>query len=230
MFKTTKTGTATLETIYISLQYQKVTRETIDLAKFAVPVQQSVPRPRVKYSTRKHTTPMKELAAFLHEIEIEVLEYGQEKAWHTTQIKDHILSKLAGPSTILHKSVKHNKWSIGVLRTRYNKGQLYDTQPKPYLLSLRYNDDGYILLKGSRMTYASFDDCYEQCLEYKIADPRFIEEDKLNLIRLRINDGDEQWKGWTVAPKNYIEERCEAAKKKSLFNCLRFPKGLERTS
>lgn len=123
----------------------------------------------------------------------------------------------------LRKRFKDHKETINHLRTLYNRRQLYAAQPSVYLLSLRYNEDGIVTVDGrSWYTYLYFIEAYKRCIAFKIADPRFIEPDKIIALRNRINSDDPNWADWQIPDQEWID-KFERKIDKSAYNSVYFP-------
>jgi hypothetical protein len=72
-----------------------------------------------------------------------------------------------------------------------------------------------------------FIECYKRCIEYKIADPRFIEPQHITEIRNRINSGDESWLSWSVPPDDWIKAFTTRIGREP-YNSVYFPLGWTR--
>lgn len=150
--------------------------------------------------------------------------YDKQKT--DAQIQYEFLNKY--PHYELKRRFKQKKQTINYLRTLYNRRQLYAAQEQVNILSFRYNEEGIITVDGrSWFRYLQFIQAYKRCLEYKIADPRFIEPEKIIALRNRINSGDVNWEGWTIPSAKWIKE-FETAIGKPAFDSVYFPAGWKR--
>lgn len=124
----------------------------------------------------------------------------------------------------LKQRFKSYKETIGNYRSKYNRRMLYSTQGPVYLLSLDYNDAGYIVIDGKQYyKHLTFKQAYERCLEFKIADPRFILPDKIELLRDRKNSDDISWSDWSVPPESFIKQLQTKLRVDNLYNSIQFP-------
>ncbi len=74
--------------------------------------------------------------------------------------------------------------SIGSYRSKYRKGNLYNQQIKPYLISLRYDRKSQpVRDRKKKFFYLSLDDIRRLCLDNFIADPRFFTNEELGKIK-----------------------------------------------
>lgn len=142
------------------------------------------------------------------------------------KMKFEFLSKYRSWS--LKKHFKSGMLTIGLFRTRYNKNKLFAAQEPVYLLSFCYNDDGRIVYNGAQYyQYLSFRECYQRCIEFKIADPRFITYEEIVQIRNRINSEDKEWSGWRV-PTDTILTELSAKIGRELYDSVSFLPHLTR--
>lgn len=141
------------------------------------------------------------------------------------EIQYELLSQFT--SRRLRHRFKTYKETINHLRTQYNRRDLYAAQEPHYLLSLRYDDSGIITVDGRGYKYLYFIEAYKRCIEYKIADPRFIEPEKIEELRNRINSSDPLWNGWVVPDAEWIK-RFEHKIQQPAYNSVHFPIGWTR--
>lgn len=168
----------------------------------------------------------------------EFLAY-QRKALTNEQIQRTFLMKYKRNRTIRYRFETY-RFTVGMFRNQYNKQLLYASQPAPYLLSFQYDETGYIVVGGNQAnTYMSFEDCYQRCVELKVADPRFVPPELIVEIRNRQtelltlpsneqpNDGI-NWLEWIAPNEDLIKRLCTKLKLKELYNSVRFPRGWTR--
>lgn len=142
------------------------------------------------------------------------------------RLKYDFLSSPHGNNYTLKQRFRKHKESIGGYRTQYNKRTLYVTQKPVLLLSFAYSPEGRIISRGNTFyDYLSFHQCYEKCLEYKVADPRFVAYNKIVAIRNAINNGDTEWADWTAPTDQEFKTLCSLLGVQELFNCISFPHG-----
>lgn len=123
----------------------------------------------------------------------------------------------------LRNRFKTYKETIGNLRSRYHRRTLYSLQEPVYLLSFSYDENGTIVVDGRQFyKFLTFKQAYERCLEFKIADPRFIEPDKIVLLRDRQNSSDSTWSDWSVPPDSFIAS-LEKKIGMQLYDSIQFP-------
>jgi hypothetical protein len=128
----------------------------------------------------------------------------------------------------LKQQFKNHKLTIGMFRTRFNKGILHANQEPNYLLSICYDEFSHPVAGGMRQyQYLSFEEVYQKCVEYKIADPRFVPLGLIKRIKDKQNSGDPDWLEWRAPPLNWIE-RFEKKIGKTAYNSLKFPRGWTR--
>lgn len=129
----------------------------------------------------------------------------------------------------LRYQFKTYRATVGMFRKRFNKGILYSAQPPPYLMSFSYDESGYITVGGNRANqYMMFYDCYARCINYRIADPRFVEYDLIVEIRNRQNEGVEEWLDWIVPNDDMIKRLCTKLGVNDLYNSVKFLMGWTR--
>lgn len=127
------------------------------------------------------------------------------KAKTADEIKFEFLTAFKHHYTI-KKRFKSFKESIGNLQTKYNRRDLYTNQNLVYLLSFRYDRFGYITVNGRLcFTLLTFQEAYRRCLDFKVADPRFVPPELIDKLRERKNSADPNWADWTVPPIKWIE-------------------------
>lgn len=145
------------------------------------------------------------------------------------RLKYDFLASPHGNNYTLKQRFQKHKESIGGYRTQYNKRNLYVRQNPILLLSFPYSTNQRILASArSDYDYLSFHQCYERCLEFKIADPRFVEYTKIVAIRNAINNGDPQWAEWTAPTDKEIQTLCSLIGVDDLYNSISFLKGYRR--
>jgi len=129
----------------------------------------------------------------------------------------------------LKKRFKQYKESIGTIRGRYNKQELFSAQLPVILVSFCYNEEGRIVANGvSYYQYLSFRECKSKCIEYKVADPRFFSHDQIHEIRSRINSGNEEWLQWRVPTDTQIAELERNIGIDCIYDSIRFLPHLTR--
>lgn len=142
-------------------------------------------------------------------------------------IKFEFLSKYKSWS--LKKHFKSGMLTIGLFRTRYNKNKLFASQDPVYLLSFCYNSEGRIVFNGTHYyQYLSFRECYQRCIEFKIADPRFITYEEIVQIRNRINSDDPEWKDWRVPTDTILTELAAKIPAPEIYDSVSFLPHLTR--
>ena len=142
------------------------------------------------------------------------------------QLKYAFLSSPHGNNYSLKQRFQKHKESIGGYRTQYNKRTLYVQQKPVLLLSFCYSLEGRIISRGNNnYDYLSFHQCYQKCIEYKVADPRFVEYSKIVAIRNAINNDDTEWADWTAPTDTEIKTLCSLLGLTELYNSISFPHG-----
>lgn len=145
------------------------------------------------------------------------------------RLKYDFLASPHGNNYTLKQRFQKHKESIGGYRTQYNKRTLYVRQNPVYLLSFCYSTNQRIIASArSDYDYLSFHQCYERCVEYKVADPRFVEYKKIVAIRNAINNGDPEWAEWTAPSDKDIQSLCTQIGVDDLYNCVQFLPGYKR--
>lgn len=187
------------------------------------------PPPANKPKGRKYT-PVDRVTygPFLEELfyNNEIAAYDRE-AKTNTELKTIFLIDQKN-NYILKNRFKRYKETIGNLRSKYNRRMLYSQQEPVYLISNPYDTFGYIVLNGKQYyTHISFQEVYRQCLDLKIADPRFIPPDLIEKLRDRKNSEDPQWQDWSVPPAKWIKS-FERTIGMEAYNSVRFPQGYTR--
>lgn len=72
-------------------------------------------------------------------------------------------------------AITSGKISIGMYRNKHRIARLYDTQVKPYLISLKYCAQKYPCREKTKAVIPlTLDEIRELCMNSKIADPRFF--------------------------------------------------------
>jgi hypothetical protein len=98
------------------------------------------------------------------------------------------------------------KLSIGMYRNKFRNGRLYDTQIKPYLLSLKYCSQKYPCREKTRAVVPlTLDEIRELCMQYKIADPRFFTPKEIADIKAYADKTGER-NLWGIPAKSQWEE------------------------
>ena len=151
------------------------------------------------------------------------LEYYLTQARTTRELKYRFLLDHKG-NYQLKSRFKSYKYTIGTFRGKYNRRELYSDQQPVYMLSFDYNDFGYIVIDGRQYyKHLTFKQAYERCLEYKIADPRFILPDKIVMLRDRKNSADISWSDWSVPPESFIKQFQSKVGLDALYDTIKFP-------
>lgn len=120
------------------------------------------------------------------------------------------------------------KETIGNLRNKYNTRRLYAAQEPVYLVSFQYDEYGIIVIDGKRYyEYLSFEQAYERCIQFKVADPRFIPYGLIVRIRNRINSNDPEFTQWSVPTDKWIKS-FENKIGMPAYNSVHFPAGWQR--
>ena len=141
-------------------------------------------------------------------------------------LKYDFLSSPYGNNYTLKQRFRNHKESIGGYRTKYNKRTLSVSQKPVLLLSFAYSPEGRIVSRSNLYyDYLSFHQCYEKCIEYKVADPRFVTYNKIVAIRNAINNGDTEWEDWTAPTDIELKTLCSLLGVEELYNCVSFPSG-----
>lgn len=145
-----------------------------------------------------------------------------------TEIKAWILSKYYNVKTII-KNFKLYRYTVGTFRTKYNTSQLTQHQETPILISLAYDDEGYPLVGAYRGRYwpyyIHFEECYHRCAMLKIADPRFVEYEKIVEIRNRLVQQDPDWIDWIVPTDDQLKKIATSLgvrKVENIYNSVKF--------
>jgi hypothetical protein len=98
------------------------------------------------------------------------------------------------------------KLSIGMYRNKFRNGRLYDTQIKPYLISLKYCAQKYPCREKTRAVVPlTLDEIRELCMQYKIADPRFFTPKEIADIKAYADKTGER-NLWGIPAKSQWEE------------------------
>lgn len=81
--------------------------------------------------------------------------------------------------------ITSGKVSIGMYRNKCRQAKLYDTQPKPILMPLKYCAQKYPCKEKTKAVIAlTLDQIREMCMSYKIADPRFFSPKEIADIKV----------------------------------------------
>jgi len=160
----------------------------------------------------------------------EILAY-QGKALTDDKIKNEILLRYKH-NRILIRKMKNYSLTVGMCRIKYNNGCLRSSQEPTFLLSFRYDENGYIILGGNhgiyRLHYMHFMDCYARCVSFRVADPRFVPYEYIVEIRNRQIQGEREWLDWVVPTDQQIKETATKCKVKELYNSVDFYQGYTR--
>ena len=145
-----------------------------------------------------------------------------------TEIKAWVLSRYYNVKTIL-RNFKLYRYTIGTFRTQYNESRLTQGQETPLLISLSYDDEGYPLVGAYRgrswKYYIHFEECYHRCAMLKIADPRFVEYEKIVEIRNRLVQQDPEWQDWIVPTDDQLKKiaaSLRVRKIENIYNSIKF--------
>lgn len=158
----------------------------------------------------------------------------QDDKMTDTHIKAWILEKYGGIRTV-YKNVKNYNYTVGLFRGWYNKSELTTNQPTPILISLSYDTDGYPIVGAYRgrswKHYLYFEEAYHKCAMLKIADPRFVEYEKIVEIRNRLVQKDPDWEDWYVPTEDQLKDIARSLgvrKIENIYNSISFPPGYTR--
>jgi hypothetical protein len=201
-----------------------ITSKEIKLTTFVVP--KPIPRnSKREYQSRNRETYAKWLYKVFYDNE--VFAY-QKKAKTNDQIQTRLLEENKHNS-LLRKRFKQYKYTIGTFRRRYNQGVLYSAQPATFILSLQYDEHNYVVVGGnSPRTYMTFEDCYDRCMEFKVADPRFVPYEYIVAVRNKQIQNQEEWLKWVVPTDDDIKKFCTECKIKEIYNSVNFLSGWKR--
>lgn len=164
----------------------------------------------------------------------ELLAY-QKKALTNIELQRELLSRFPSNMSLRYR-FKSYKATIGTYRKRFNEMKLYSAQPEPFLASFQYDEVGYIVMGGIyQTTYLMFEECYQRCVDLKIADPRFVPPEYITELRNRKIEQlttkkytGTNWLEWIVPDEDTIKGLKIRLKLKELYNSVRFPKGCTR--
>jgi len=213
----------------------KITSFEVELSKSLPPIETNTkvtkykPPREVKTKGRKYEAKDRQVyGPFLEDLfyKNELLAY-EKKAKTNAQLKYEFLDKYKR-NYQLRNRFKNYKETIGNLRSKYNRRTLYSQQAPVYIISLQYNEINNIVVDGNRYyQLLSFEEAYERCLEFKVADPRFVPPEYIEKIRDRQNSEDPLWRDWSVPSARWIRSfenkiGCEA------YNSVYFPVGWTR--
>jgi hypothetical protein len=118
--------------------------------------------------------------------------------------------------------IKNHHTPIGLFRNRYMARKLFSNQAIPLFVSLRYDDQGYIVQSANANRYMSFHECRALCEDKHIADPRFFTFEEIQAIAIANNKTQNEWYYPDAEEWNYIKTQL----KRNPYNSLRFPDGL----
>lgn len=145
------------------------------------------------------------------------------------EIKRLLINKLTDRATIVDGQFKKYKYSISTERNKYNRGNLYSSQPATFLMSLPYSDDAYPIIGGHNnhfyTKYIYFEEVVERCKQFKIADPRFFEYEIIVEIRNRQIQGEAEWLQWAVPNDQQLRNLHQTFIVKDLYNIVQFAPG-----
>jgi len=190
----------------------------------------TIPKARQRNSGRKYES-LNRIAFGKHWHRVleenERLAYDR-KAKDNAQLQREFLQ--AYPSDMaLRYRFKTYKLTVGMYRKKYNQQVLFQSQPPVFLVSFQYDMSSTIVVGGIYpSTYMSFQDCYQRCVNLKIADPRFVPHDYIVKIRDRQNDGDEEWLEWIVPDEKELRTLRRYLQVDELYNSVHFPQGWTR--
>lgn len=166
----------------------------------------------------------------------EFLAYTKEAKTNEVILREFLLA--FNRNQKLRYRFKQYKRTIGMYRKEFNEQKLFSSQPPPFLMSFQYDDIGFIVVGGNhRTTYMTFEDCYARCVEFQIADPRFVPHEYIVEIRNRQNEQTTSkltklngidWTNWIVPNEDTIKRLCTKIGIKDLYNSVRFPRGCTR--
>jgi len=129
----------------------------------------------------------------------------------------------------IKRRFKSYQYTINMFRNQYNLGTLWQSQPATFLMSFQYDECGYVVIGGNRIhEYMYFEDCYQRCDNYKMADPRFIPYELIVEIRNRQQQGDPDWLQWMVPTDADIKTLKTNLKVKEVYNSVNFRDGWTR--
>lgn len=207
----------------IDLSKKKVTSKETQVKKL------QAPEIKPKSNKRKYTSTERVLyGPSLQDIfsSNELAAY-QEKAKPDAQIKYEFL-KANHRNLSLKRRFKQGKVTIGTLRGLYNRHKLFSNQDTVYLVSFCYNEHG-VIVENARNNYTPlyYLEVLKKCIEYKIADPRFLTPEQVATIRDRQNDEDPKWQEWSVPPQHFIDRLAQQIGKE-VFDSVYFPRGHSR--
>jgi hypothetical protein len=176
------------------------------------------------YETRRRTTYAPYVSDLLDRNEF--LAY-EKKALTNEELQRDILKKFARNTSLRYK-FKRYAVTLGMFRKKYNEQKLYAAQPTPYLVSFAYDKFNRIIVGGNDRSYMTFQECYQRCLDFKIADPRFVPPELIVEIRNRQNEGIEEWLHWIVPDDKTLDNIRVLIKRDEIYNSVRFSIGWTR--
>lgn len=209
----------------ISLNSGKVTQQQTNITKYEPPV--------INKPSTGRTYIAKERDVYGHFLEEmfynnELAAYTDEDGAKTQEELKEIFLEAYKHNYELRRRFKRYKETIGNLRYRYNKRKLYTQQKPVYLISLQYNSFGVIVVDGRQYyKFLSFQEAYRRCIDFKVADPRFVPPELLSKLRDRVNSADPEWQDWSVPPIRWIEQ-FERLIGMEAYNSVHFPVGWTR--
>ena len=138
---------------------------------------------------------------------LERLFWDNEKDKERDTILRCVIFDKYGPTKSIVKNLESSKVTINSLRTKYNRGALYSGQKPLLMLSLVYNDEGKPAYSArERYRELTYSDGYQFCLQYKVADPRFVAPEAIAKILDARNDGNPDWLQWSVPNHKQLAE------------------------
>lgn len=162
-------------------------------------------RPPIPKRRKEVTSEVRKVAgAFLEQV---FYENELKHKFHNLEIRDLLWKKFHQSG---HKTYRQRlftgKITVGMERRRYNEVKLHSRQQPIYLVSLTYNKEKQPISDPKKAyEYMTHHEAYTLCQLYKVADPRFIPADTLDLMRGKQNEGDLEWMEWTVPPVDYCK-------------------------
>jgi len=213
-----------ITTFEVSLNSGKVTQKQTNITKYEPPVINKPKTGRV-YNAKDRDT----YGAFLEVMfyNNEIAAYSEDGAKTQEELRDIFLEQYKH-NYELKRRFKRYKESIGNLRNKYNSRKLFTLQEPVYLLSFQYNSFGVIVVNGNQYyKFLSFQEAYRRCVDFKVADPRFIPPELLSKLRDRVNSADPDWLDWSVPPLKWIDQ-FERLIGMEAYNSVHFPPGWTR--
>jgi hypothetical protein len=90
-------------------------------------------------------------------------------------------------------------------RHEYNRGKLVGKFGKPYLLSLRYNEDHYPVGSRNFKKPSSLPEFRALCVKNKVADPRFLTLVEIERLR-HMQERKANVEGWHIPPEDVVAQ------------------------